>query len=130
MLGWFDPRAAVQWRDQIKLEGISAVAGLTTGSCCNLGRRTSLILSFLGHINEDSDKFSSSVPRMASVTLTLECKMYKASHPCMKRQFIAFGAQSGLVLEIQEVSFALAPKSLWEFPQACFPISHPSGSPI
>lgn len=107
-----------------------SVAGLTTGSCCNPGGRTSLILSFLGHIKEDSDKFSSSVPRMASVSVTLECKMYKVGHHCMKHQFIRFGAQSGLVLEVPEISFDLAPKSLGEFPQACFPISHPSGSPI
>lgn len=103
---------------------------INNGELLHPGGRTSLILSFLGHIKEDSDKFSSSVPRMASVSVTLECKMYKVSHHCMKHQFIGFGAQSGLVLEVPEISFDVAPKSLGEFPQACFPISHPSGSPI
>lgn len=87
-----------------------SMAGWTTGSCCYPGRRTSLILPFLGHIKEDSDKFSSSVPRMASVRVTLECKMNKVSHLCMKH--FGFGAQGGLVLEVQEISFDLAPKSL------------------
>lgn len=53
-----------------------SVAGLTRGSCLNPGRRTSPILSFLGLIKEDSDKFSSSVPRMASVSVTVQCKIY------------------------------------------------------
>lgn len=33
----------------------------------------------------------------------------------MKHQFIGFGAQGGLVPAVQEISFDLAPRSLWEF---------------
>lgn len=105
------------------MEGANGTGRDCWGGCINNrelpqpGQGTARILPFLGCIKEDRDKFSSSVPGMASVSVALECKMSKVSHHCMKHHFIGFGAQSSLVLELQEISFDLAPKSLWEFPQ-------------
>lgn len=69
-------------------------------------------MSFLGRIREDSDKFSSSVPRMASVSVTLECKMYKLKSSLHEALIYWFLSTEWLIPEVQKISFGLAPTGL------------------
>lgn len=88
----FDPRAVVRWIEHIKLESLCDMAVVLACSVSGLTMRIS-VSDTRRSVIFSMPQERKLVPRMASVSVTLKCKIYEAIRHCTKHQLNSSGAE-------------------------------------